>query len=291
MHSRFFRGLLTLIALTGALTVSAFAAYDGVATVTAEAAALVAEPNTEAEVLTHAVAGDVVLTVEPTEDEAWYKVDYCTIQGYLPAESIDRVTTYTEALCYARVDTDGSSLNLRQAPGTESAKIGSLVYGSLMCLTGFEDGWFQVNVNGKTGYVSADYVLAVQADGSRRDDAVAPVSTLGQQIVDYAKTFIGTPYVYGGSTPSGFDCSGFTSYVYRHFGYELNRASRDQRSNGVAVTRDQLQPGDIICWSGHVALYVGNGQCIHAPRTGTTIRIDDISRACTRSIQGYRRII
>ena len=100
-----------------------------------------------------------------------------------------------------------------------------------------------------------------------------------------AEKYIGYPYVYGGSTPSGFDCSGFTYYVYAHFGYSLNRSSRDQVNNGVAVSKDQLQPGDLVFFSTngsyptHVGLYIGDGNIVHAstPQDGVKISSLDTS--------------
>ena len=96
----------------------------------------------------------------------------------------------------------------------------------------------------------------------------------GADIVAYAKKFLGYKYVYGTAGPNTFDCSGFTSYVYKHFGYSLNRTSSGQRSNGTAVTsKDALKAGDIVCFSGHVGIYIGGGQFIHAanPRKGVII--------------------
>ena len=99
----------------------------------------------------------------------------------------------------------------------------------------------------------------------------------GQDIVNYAKQFIGVPYVWGGSSPSGFDCSGLVQYVYKHFGINLPRTTSGQITAGVAVSRNSLQLGDLIFPStGHVAIYVGNGQMIHAPQPGEKVKITSI---------------
>ena len=97
--------------------------------------------------------------------------------------------------------------------------------------------------------------------------------TTGADIVAYAKKFLGCRYVYGTAGPKTFDCSGLTSYVYKHFGYSLNRTSGGQRSNGKEVNKSDLQPGDILCFTGHVGIYIGGNKFIHAanPRKGVII--------------------
>lgn len=93
-------------------------------------------------------------------------------------------------------------------------------------------------------------------------------------VIAYAKRFLGVPYVWGGSTPSGFDCSGLTSYVYRNaVGVNLPRVSQAQRNVGTRVSRAQAQPGDMVNYSHHVGIYLGNGYMIHAPKPGDRVKI------------------
>lgn len=108
-----------------------------------------------------------------------------------------------------------------------------------------------------------------------------PISS--NAVIAYASNFLGTPYLWGGTTPSGFDCSGFTQYVYRHFGVSLGRTTYDQINNGYAVSKDQLQPGDLVFFGTgsptHVGIYVGNGMYINAPHTGDVVKIASVNRS------------
>lgn len=111
----------------------------------------------------------------------------------------------------------------------------------------------------------------------------------GQQIANYACQFIGNPYVPGGtSLTGGADCSGFTWRIYKDFGYSIPRTSYNQRSAGVEVAYADAQPGDLVCYAGHVGLYIGNGQIVHASTQKTGIKI---SRATYREILSVRRIV
>lgn len=109
-------------------------------------------------------------------------------------------------------------------------------------------------------------------------------STSSNNVIAYASNFLGTPYVWGGTSPNpGFDCSGFVQYVYGHFGVSTGRTTYDQINHGAAVSRDQLQAGDLVFFgtSGnptHVGIYLGNGAYIHAPQTGDVVKISPLNR-------------
>jgi cell wall-associated NlpC family hydrolase len=115
----------------------------------------------------------------------------------------------------------------------------------------------------------------------------------GTRVVDYAKRFTGIRYVYGGSSPrSGFDCSGFVRYVYAHFGLSLAHSSYAQFDRGRRVSRSALRPGDLVFFDGlgHVGIYVGNGRFIHAPHTGTRVKIQTLAGWYSARFVGARRL-
>ena len=125
----------------------------------------------------------------------------------------------------------------------------------------------------------------------------APKSSGGSSLVAQASKYIGTKYVYGGTSPSGFDCSGLVQYCCKNLGVSVSRSSRGQYSNGTAVSKSDLQPGDLVFFSrggsiSHVAIYAGNGQVIHAPRSGKTVCYQSLSTLCSSSkYVGARRVL
>lgn len=125
---------------------------------------------------------------------------------------------------------------------------------------------------------------------------VAASSEIGQQIVNEAAKYLGTPYVWGGTTPNGFDCSGLVQYVLNNLGIDISRVSQSQFNEGVPVSKGDLQPGDLVFFESngdvhHVGIYAGNGMMIHAPRTGDVVRFQSIETPYYQSeYAGARRI-
>jgi peptidoglycan DL-endopeptidase CwlO len=116
-------------------------------------------------------------------------------------------------------------------------------------------------------------------------------AAFAKRVVTYAKHFVGVPYVYGGSSPHGFDCSGLTRYVYKHFGISLPRTTYSQIATGRRVARHHLRPGDLLFFgSGHVGMYVGNGRFIHAPHTGTRVRVESLRGWYGHRLSAARRV-
>ena len=116
------------------------------------------------------------------------------------------------------------------------------------------------------------------------------VSATGNAVVDFAYGYIGSPYVWGATGPTSFDCSGFTSWVYRQHGISLSRTAQAQSQGGKAVDRADLQPGDLVFFGSstsritHVGIYVGNGQMVHSPQTGDVVKVSSLNRnyVCAR---------
>lgn len=130
---------------------------------------------------------------------------------------------------------------------------------------------------------------AGSGSGSSAGQSAQTASSNGQAVVDYARQFLGNPYVYGGnSLTNGTDCSGFVKGVYAAFGINLPRTSSEQRSVGYAVSLSEIQPGDIVCYSGHVGIYAGNNTLIHASNEKTGITLT--SPVTYRSVLAVRRI-
>jgi peptidoglycan DL-endopeptidase CwlO len=121
---------------------------------------------------------------------------------------------------------------------------------------------------------------------------VPPSSTLGGQAVAIAEQYLGVPYVWGGASPSGFDCSGLVMYVYGRLGVSLPHNAAAQYGMGTPVPRDALEPGDLVFFDGlgHVGIYVGGGSFIHAPHTGTVVQISSLSGWYSSEYVGARRI-
>lgn len=282
--------------LTALCAVTASATHIGVGTVTADALRLRSDAASDASILATASKDDIVV-VEEQIDDGWYKVDYKSIEGYMSASYLTVESTVDVDLGYGRVRTDGSPLNVRSGPSTDYDQVTTLHSGSVISLTGIENGWYQISYKDITGYVSSDYVVTCKdSTGARGDSDVG--SSLGQQVVDYAIQYLGTPYVWGGNGPNCFDCSGLTKYVYSHFGYQLNRTASAQLSNGISVSRSDLQPGDLVFFDNgrvstpvsHVGIYIGDGRFIHASTNSYTVEISNLSGHYLNTYVYARRI-
>lgn len=159
------------------------------------------------------------------------------------------------------------------APSDSAASLRTLRQGKVARLNDVtEDGnWYQITFSGTTGYVRADGCQTVQYSDYAGTSAV---KSAREDLVDYAKSFLGTRYVWGGASPSGFDCSGFTMYVYAHFGYRMSHGASDQLYAFTRVSTAERLAGDLVFFSygggdiSHVGIYLGGGAFIHATSNG-----------------------
>ncbi len=332
------------------MKVAASSSTVTVGTVTANHVNIRSGAGTGYGILGQANYGDTFNVI--SKNGAWFYVSSATgLKGYISAsylttsvydrgsedtdeEDVPEFTVYpmsSTGLCVF------DSVNVRKYPNTDCDIIGELVYGDEAPVTGYSNGWYRIEIDGKVGFVNGNYFLVTETgnpdSGSSNEnsgstppaesDTPAPPAEsdtseppaesdtseppavenppegsdpelppagsestypegydaeLANEIVNYAMTFIGIPYRYGGSSPStGFDCSGLTQYVYKHFGYNICRTT--QYKEGFSVSRDELLPGDLVFFNttgygiGHVGMYVGNNQFIHSPTPGKTVCI------------------
>ena len=179
-----------------------------------------------------------------------------------------------------------SSVYMRAEPSTSSDIVTSLIKNTDVTVTGESGDWYKVKFNDFIGYIYKDLLSDNKIEETNRSNSNRPnatqaenvqensnvTSNVGNEIVEYAKQYLGCPYVYGGSGSQSFDCSGFTMYVYKHFGYSLSHSATAQSKMGEYVAKENLQPGDLVFFLdyetmdgiGHCGIYIGDGNFIHA---------------------------
>ena len=215
---------------------------------------------------------------------------------------------------------NSTTVNVRQEANTSSTIVTTVALNTEVQVYSEENGWSRVKINNVEGYISTSLLSDSKQETSRgqstsrrtsstktttntasqkatTETTTVPSSGNGSSIVATAKKYLGYNYTYGGSSPStGFDCSGFTSYVFKQHGISLNRTAAGQYSNGVAVSRANLQPGDLVMFGksgiNHVAIYIGGGKIIHASTPSTGVRIDSLSTGYyNNNYVGARRVL
>lgn len=221
-----------------------------------------------------------------------------------PAESQPEQTTQPATNKAAYISSNASA-HFRSGPSTSSQSLGKLPKNTKITITGEENDWYKVSYNGKDGYISKSLVTEGEppaTTSSRSQEEPRNVTTATQSsssnVVQVAESYAGSKYVSGGSSPSGFDCSGFTQYVYGKCGITLSRTSYTQATQGTAVSKSELQPGDLLLFHyygsssiGHVGIYVGNGKFIHAANSNRGVVYDSIeSGYYAENYAGARRL-
>ena len=211
---------------------------------------------------------------------------------------------------------NSQTVNVRSNPNQASSIVTQLPINEQVTVISEQNGWSQITFDGGEGYISSSLLSNTRQETSRgsstsrtetnssngqssesnaqsnstttQNDSTSSSagasnstsSSRGSEVLAYAMKFLGYPYVYGGSSPSGFDCSGFTSYVYKHFGVSLSRTAAGQYSNGTAVSRANLQVGDLVMFGSpinHVGIYAGGGRIVHAANPSRGVTTDTIN--------------
>lgn len=264
--------ILALSALSTVLmAVSVFAAEEasGVGAITGSGVRMRSEPTTSSSVVTTMDKGTAVALLDAESEDGWYHIAFAGKTGYVSADYLikDQDGKFTTYGCL-----NADSVRIRSAASTESEAVNTLSEGTTFTVNGITDGWYQVTCKyGTQGYIRSDFVDLIP---SLDYNSVSADST---GIVATAKKYMGTRYVYGGASPSGFDCSGFTMYVYSKYGVSLPHTATGQWQSGKGTkiySVSSMQPGDLVFFCdpsrslgkacSHTGIYIGNSQFIHA---------------------------
>ena len=274
--------------------------------------------STTAKTLDTASKGEVVVVLSKSGD--WYKVVYDLQEGYMHGDYLSVSKTQSAELGYGKVT--ASSVKVRSGAGTSYSEVNKASRGEKAYIVGIKDGWYNVIFENTVGYIRSDYleltevpyenkaskntpkffragkstgvsVSASALNGSSASSGsssssgstgTSSGSALGNKIVSTAKQYLGVPYKWGGTDPSGFDCSGFVYYVLRSNGINISRTQTAMYAEGTPVSKSQLQPGDVVFFQNtykaglsHCGIYVGDGQFIHAPSSGKTVSYADLN--------------
>ena len=257
--------VLFLSVLTAMLLAATALAADiatGAGCTTGSSLRLRAEPSTSASVVTTLDKSVAVAILDDSVD-GWYKIAYNGSTGYVSADylNVDQDNVFTT---YGRVNSDG--VNVRSDASTDSSVLATIEEDAIVTVNGLVDGWYDVTCEyGTEGYIRSDFLDLTESSSSNSDIAAT------------AKQYLGTGYVYGGATPRGFDCSGFTMYVYSQHGYSLPHSATSQWQSGLGTrvySISELQPGDLVFFNdpsrnagkacSHAGIYTGDGQFIHS---------------------------
>ena len=288
----------------------------GIAFVTASSLRLRSSASTSSKTLDYAYRDEAVVVLDKTG--SWYRVNFNLQTGYMH-ESYLRYTTRENAeLGYGSVN--GNKVKVRSGPSTGNTILTTANVGEKVYIIGINNQWFKVIFKNKIGYIRSDYVDLTEIPYENRDSSKKPLFFIGgkstgvkpspealngtgssnakaDKIIATAKKYIGVPYLWGGTTPSGFDCSGFVQYVFKAHGISLPRVSRDQYTAGYAVSKSNLKPGDLVFFNtsgsgvSHLGIYLGNNQFIHASTSKGVVITSLTSTYWSSRYIGARRVL
>ncbi len=319
--------MMTLTIFAGCFAVTASAAgttMEGIGFVNTNSLRLRSDASTGSKILDTAPENDCVVVISRNGD--WYKVSYNLQEGYMHRDYLDVLSKENAELGYGTVN--GSGVNIRSGAGTSYQSVAVATKGSKCYILGINEGWYKVIYNSTIGYIRSDFVDLTEIPYENRDSAKSPKffrggkstgiapsaaalngssesnsvtaagKVTGAEILAEAKKYLGTPYVYGGASPAGFDCSGFVYYVLKQLGYSVSRTPASQFNYGTTVSKANLQVGDIVFFAGtaasgisHVGIYAGNGQFIHSPNSRSTVSYSDLTTGYwANHYHGARRV-
>lgn len=218
----------------------------------------------------------------------WYKVTSGKVTGYVSKQYL--VTgAEAEAIAQQEIKTvatvNTETLNVRAEKSTEAAVLSQVGNSEAFTVNSIADGWVEISVDDSVGYISQDYVTVAQAlptaktiEQVKYGDGVSDVRA---SVVSYALQFVGNRYVWGGtSLEKGVDCSGFTMRILGKYGISLPHSSKAQPSYGTKISASEAKPGDLFFYGSgrsisHVAIYIGNGQIVHASNKRDGIKVSN----------------
>lgn len=260
----------------------------GIGFVNASSLRLRSEASTAGKTLDFASRNEVVVLLGKTGN--WYKVNYNLKTGYMHQDYLNCTTRENVELGYGSIN--GDNVNVRSGPGTMHSVLATADSTDKAYIIGMNNQWVKLIFGKDIGYVRSDYVDLTEIPYENNDSPKSPLFFVGGEstgikpdadvlngfadttqdpdIVATSKKYIGVPYLWGGTSTDGFDCSGYVQYVFNENGITLPRTSREQYTAGYSVSRSDLKSGDLVFFNtsgngvSHVGIYLGNGQFIHA---------------------------
>ena len=249
--------------------------------------------------------------IEYNKDKSWVKITSGSVTGWVSTEYViqgEKVEETAEKVGTEKAVVLAETLRAREEPTTDSKIVTLLDQGESYEILKQQDGWAKVAIDNDEAWINTDYVTisyelekavvyhepepVKETSSSGSSSGSSKSSSKRSSMVAYAMQFLGNKYVWGGtSLTRGTDCSGFTMRIYEHFGYSIPRTSYNQAKGGKTISLSSLKPGDLVFYSNssginHVAMYIGNGQVIHASNPRSGIKISNMNyRKPTKAVR------